>query len=207
MPFRNDDHAAILRAAKLAEENAALQEEIARLREEAARKRDPTAHQRLRGMERVQRLLAVSASLMFIGFGLTVFGLSHVHRPATCFGHHAHAGVHRTAVLASFEGKLPFKTTRCDLDVVPVSSWHTASGVINCHARIQCGDAVVFGAGNAGFEECTEAGGLPVAIKDEIVTRDDGDPALTVNLAAGTASLHDDVPAGGYTARFTLEGP
>jgi len=157
-------------------------------------------------MERVQRWLAVTVTMVLMASGPLVatrlFADKTAPRPS--FGLHER----RWAVLMSSDGALPFKSTTCLLDIVAVSTWPTASGRLNCHATLVCGDTTVFGGGNSGYEDCRlSTGDRPVSFEDRHVTLRDGDPAFEVDLARKTAVLHDDEPRSGqgYTAHFALE--
>ncbi len=90
--------------------------------------------------------------------------------------------------------------TRCSIVVQ-----QTVSGQYNCRIQISCGGVEIFGAGSAGYENCSfqsvETGIIFHGSATTVTARDpnpsfrDGDPELNLSLPAGPVLIGDGVDA------------
>jgi len=79
------------------------------------------------------------------------------------------------------------------------------SGRNNCRIRVRCGDDLLYGDRNSGFNECAIENGAIVAANDEGTSRDDGDPILLLRRDEGRLLLEDSNPRGHWRIDFRLE--
>ena len=108
--------------------------------------------------------------------------------------------VARTARVASKTGVAPFATPTCSLRISP---GHATKDT--CRVLLECGGRVVYGAGDQGYDECVIAGRQPKSFVDPSPTPSDGDPELSCDLEAGTATLGDTSKSGAtYSVVFAL---
>jgi len=63
-----------------------------------------------------------------------------------------------------------------------------------CRVRVRCGDELVYGLADAGYNVCREEGGRFVAAEDASATRRDGDPRMRFDLRLGRLVISDDDP-------------
>lgn len=92
--------------------------------------------------------------------------------------------------------------TRCTVRVAPVSMPD-----FNCHVDLVCGDIVMYGTQPTGYAHCDVDGPRPVRAFDGEVGSGDGDPAISLDLAAGQMLFmdrHGDVPV---RAVLALDAP
>jgi hypothetical protein len=92
--------------------------------------------------------------------------------------------VHRTATVQLVAGYDDVtQGARCIVAVRP----HGIGG-FDCRAIVRCGSTVLYGAGTSGLNQCSTT---PGRVSDEGTTMIDGDPALALDLAAGTVRVED----------------
>ncbi|MBI5514080.1 MAG: hypothetical protein HY909_09955 [Deltaproteobacteria bacterium] len=61
----------------------------------------------------------------------------------------------------------------------------------NCHVELVCDGAMVYGREPTGYAHCDTAQGSPTRARDTEVTREDGDPAVFVDLTNGRMTFSD----------------
>jgi len=66
--------------------------------------------------------------------------------------------------------------------------------VFNCRVRIHCGDEVLYGLPDAGFNRCREEERVLVEARDRRGTRRDGDPRMRMSLERREVLIRDDDP-------------
>lgn len=89
----------------------------------------------------------------------------------------------------------------CSLEVVP----DYRSGV-NCHVSLVCGETSLFGGQRiGGYAVCTTADHRFLTATDTETTGRDGDPALLLDVEAGTIRWRDGRPE--QTVELTIDGP
>lgn len=108
--------------------------------------------------------------------------------------------VTKTAVVDKRTGRAPFFAPQCSLVLSPAyATKHT------CRVLLTCAGKVVIGSESNGYEDCGfDASGEPTGFDDPQPTPKDSDPAMRVDLAAGTAEISDQTPAGAYSVSFKL---
>lgn len=79
-----------------------------------------------------------------------------------------------------------------------------------CRAQIDCGPRHLYGSESLGFFACTlTVGGARPDVQgaDTLTTRQDTDPAMSLDTIAGTLSMHDDEtgPLGAFTLTANVE--
>ena len=79
-----------------------------------------------------------------------------------------------------------FPGARCTVRVAPVSMPE-----YNCHVDVVCGDVAMYGGPSTGYAHCDVEGPRPVRAFDGDITAGDGDPALSLDLAAGQLLVLD----------------
>ena len=108
--------------------------------------------------------------------------------------------IDKRAVVDKRQGPVPFAVSTCSLRISPAFAAKNT-----CRVKLTCGTKVLLGAGGNGFEACThDASGQPTGFDDPVFTAQDSDPAMQVDLTAGTAQVSDKTPAGLYTVSFKL---
>jgi hypothetical protein len=108
--------------------------------------------------------------------------------------------VTRTARVRSKTGVLPFVGAVCRLRISP--GYATKQ---TCRVLLDCAGRVLYGAGEGGFDECVIADRQPQSFVDPQPTPSDGDPELSCDLVAGTATLGDTSRTGAtYSVTFGL---
>ena len=89
----------------------------------------------------------------------------------------------------------------CTVTVEPV-----ARG-FNCRVRVTCAGQLIYGAGQAGYNNCIVTGAPPqqsISANDTGSTAEDGDPRLSLDTAAATATVSDAPSRGPWTVSVTL---
>ncbi len=76
---------------------------------------------------------------------------------------------------------------RCTVELVPVFGLHD----FNCRAEVSCGGALLYGGQGLGYMTCAFEGRRATFAQDSAVTRDDGDPQLTLDLVRDRAYVAD----------------
>jgi LSD1 subclass zinc finger protein len=110
------------------------------------------------------------------------------------------AVVRRKARVTTKTGAVPFGVSTCDLRISPAYREGDT-----CRVALVCGGATVYGSGTGGFNHCAVVDGAPVTLVDANPTPSGGDPQLTVDLTARTATLADTTATGAsYSVAFTL---
>jgi serine/threonine protein kinase len=108
--------------------------------------------------------------------------------------------VTRAARVISKTGAPPFTAPVCLLRISPRRTLEK-----DCRVRLECGGHVIYGADNSGFDDCVITGRQPQGFVDPAPTPKDGDPELTCDLVAETATLADTSAAGeSYSVTFAL---
>jgi serine/threonine protein kinase len=108
--------------------------------------------------------------------------------------------IERSAVVTGIRGPAPVKPgDACLLRIEP-----DELGPHNCRARISCGDAVLYGDGEGGYNDCTLRAGKPVGFLDKAVSGVDGDARAGGDLISGHASISDRKPEGRYRVELSL---
>jgi hypothetical protein len=108
--------------------------------------------------------------------------------------------VTRQANIVSKSGRPPFGGSRCTLLISPAyAQGHT------CRVSLRCGNKVVYGGAQDGYNQCLLEGGEPVSFVDPNPTPASGDPQLQADLKTNTATLGDAQPNGSsYLVQFAL---
>ena len=70
----------------------------------------------------------------------------------------------------------------------------TAHDVWSCRVRVRCGQELVYGLADAGYNRCQRVGERFVSAEDRHGTRRDGDPRMQFDLQLGRLVLSDDDP-------------
>jgi hypothetical protein len=65
----------------------------------------------------------------------------------------------------------------------------------SCRVRVRCGGAELYGAGSGGYAMCTFTGARVQQVTEEQTTKQDGDPAMELDLAANNITVRDTTPA------------
>jgi hypothetical protein len=106
----------------------------------------------------------------------------------------------RTARMTSTTGVAPFKTSSCRLRISPLNLKNR-----NCRVKVDCGGFVAYGAGTSGVNSCVLEDRKVKSMNDPDPTPKDGDPMLSCDLGAGTATLGDTSKSGvSYEVKFAL---
>jgi hypothetical protein len=72
----------------------------------------------------------------------------------------------------------------------------------NCHVELVCDGVMVYGREPTGYAHCDTASGAPTRARDTEVTREDGDPAVFVDLTTGNMTFSDQTQ--GHERALTL---
>ncbi len=91
----------------------------------------------------------------------------------------------------------------CELSIDPWIAGHD----LNCRVVLRCGDELVYGEALSGMCACTSADGRILQAEDGSTTAEDGDPAVVVDLDAGTLELSDVVQGDAVAESFQLSVP
>ena len=70
----------------------------------------------------------------------------------------------------------------------------TSHDVWSCRVRVRCGEELVYGLVDAGYNRCREDAGRFVEARDQHGTREDGDPRMRFDLGEGRIVVSDDDP-------------
>ena len=81
--------------------------------------------------------------------------------------------------------------TPCSITVSPTPPEAVASGY-NCHVRVQCGNAILYGWEGAGYTRCQIAGGSVTRADDTTGAAAGDDPKLALDLLNRTCTVSDD---------------
>ncbi|MEM9072490.1 MAG: hypothetical protein AAGE52_28545 [Myxococcota bacterium] len=90
----------------------------------------------------------------------------------------------------------------CDVRVLPVRTRR-----FNCVVRVMCDDVVLYpdGRQRAGFAPCDVEDGVPTRALDDGTTRQDGDPAIDIDLVARRVHVRDELEGQRFEAEVRLE--
>jgi hypothetical protein len=113
------------------------------------------------------------------------------------------AVVVRKAKVVAKSGAVPFAASACEMRISPAyQKKHTCRVVLTCAGR------AIYGGAEGGFDECQLADRQPVSFVDAYPTPSDGDPQLSADLSADTATLGDTSKTGAtYSVTFALSPP
>lgn len=76
-----------------------------------------------------------------------------------------------------------------------VSVQRTSHAAYNCRVTIRCGDELIYGLADSGYNECRGGSEAEfVGAQDRYPTRADGDPRMMLDLTNGRAIVADDNP-------------
>jgi uncharacterized membrane protein len=76
-----------------------------------------------------------------------------------------------------------------------VSVQRTTHAAYNCRVTIRCGDELMYGLADSGYNECRGGARTDfVGAEDRYPTRADGDPRMMLDLMSGRAIVADDNP-------------
>jgi hypothetical protein len=89
--------------------------------------------------------------------------------------------------------------TPCMVSVVPNPSFPNSP--FNCHIRVQCGAATLYGWQDYGYTECQVQAGTPVSAHDPRGTAQEGDPMLELNVPQRMVRIYDNDPGRTYEVR------
>lgn len=94
--------------------------------------------------------------------------------------------------------------------VFPVRREERPDGTFWCNAHIECGGALLYGGGTAGYFDCTlyEQPQRHVAGEDPNTSSVDRDPAMHLNTLSGELEVRDDAtgPLGEFSVRAEVTG-
>lgn len=112
------------------------------------------------------------------------------------------ASVYRGTVVR-VSGSAPEEVgTRCRLEVSPVEG-----PVFDCRVRVLCGEEIIYGLPEAGFNQCRSEEGTLVAARDGGGTRRDGDPKMEFDLEVGRVVISDRDPDMEMVIALSHRGP
>jgi hypothetical protein len=93
----------------------------------------------------------------------------------------------RTGTIAKIEGSPPAPAgAACTVDVSPAQS-----GDNNCRIRVRCGNALLYGEGQSGYNQCPIKEGRVGRVKDDRTSATDGDPGLDMDLSENTVIVSE----------------
>lgn len=109
--------------------------------------------------------------------------------------------VHRAGTVVRATGETSVaRGDRCTVDLAPVGDLYA----FNCRAEVRCGGVLLYGGEDLGYMMCSLDDGRAVFAQDSDVTRDDGDPRLTLDLVWDRVVVSDG-PAAEHTVEISLD--
>ncbi len=81
--------------------------------------------------------------------------------------------------------------TPCTITLSPTPEAATQRG-FNCHIKVQCANAVIYGWEGSGYTSCQLAAGRPMSANDAQGASAGDDPMLALNVNARTCTVSDD---------------
>ncbi len=118
------------------------------------------------------------------------------------------SAVRRRALVRQLSGPVPLAVQRardgdgeCTLSARPSMS----GGELSCRIVLRCGGAVIYGAGESGYNRCVIADGALASAEDTGFSGEDTDPSLSLDLAARSLVVRDASIDGEWSATFRLD--
>jgi hypothetical protein len=115
------------------------------------------------------------------------------------------AGMNLTGMVMSSVGNPAVAPNmQCAISVSPTSPEARDAGY-NCHVKVQCGTAVIYGWEGAGYTRCQVANGAAARADDTTGSASNDDPKLALNIASKSCMVSDDGMAP-FTVIIALTG-